>query len=114
MNVTNIELSKELYELSGWEDGARLPWYCWVEAHQTYDIDNGVPKFPAYDLGFLLRKLPSSIHVYRTKSGEGRATGHDSPPNFITTVKGDTPEDATAKVAIELFKQGILSKAGDE
>lgn len=65
MNVASQELSQELYELSGWSDTTK---YWWLDDshHITHpewdswelaDHDMSGRGFPAYDLGYLLRKL---------------------------------------------------------
>ena len=65
MNVANLDLCKELYELSGWKATEK---YHYIAGTYT-DIDtvafrgrkyDGVP---AYDLGYLLRKLPKGFAV---------------------------------------------------
>ena len=132
MNVCSLELAKELYKLSGWED-----------TEKSYNIENDVedtsmailmhPEHtPAYDLGYLLRKLPPQIRLpYKNGRLRNRpnflslrpkrhyGSGHVYKPgweaiylkyrtnDYIIAV-ADTPEDAAAKLAIELFKPGIL------
>jgi hypothetical protein len=97
MNVASIELCKELYELSGWK------------AHKYY-LD--------YDLGFLLRKLPVDYQLEDHKNqNDKKELGYSnyhmvafSPKVGIdfVAVDAETPEDAACKLAIELFKKGIL------
>lgn len=134
MNVASLELCKELYQLSGWD----LTYFIWTEKSLTVDKlgtelwgDNVVAmsgaeadtwdgyKCPAYVLGYLLRKLPtgSSVEVlsdgqYKAKCYYGLDDAHSSgiPLIELFVAKADTPEDAVAKLAIELFKQGILVK----
>lgn len=118
MNVASLELCKELYELSGWEDGARLPWYCWIEAHQEYDIDNGRPEFPAYELGYLLRKIKNQLTKNQwldirvnEKSTDGYVGAYGTwEQGHLEHLEAAIPEDAAARLAIELFKQGILER----
>jgi hypothetical protein len=70
---------------------------------------------PAYDLGYLLRKLQSiQCHVFPNDEGVWLAHGgkekFSDPRAFILTAKkADTPENAVAQLAIELFKKGVLS-----
>lgn len=106
MNVTSLELCKELYEVSGWKDTT----YSYVDNEEGIFYSSPTPReylsgpLPAYDMGFLFRKLPftSSIDI--------RADG-----KYLSSAVGthvfvaDTPEDATAKLAIELLRQGILA-----
>jgi hypothetical protein len=137
MNVTSLELCKELYELSGWEpdnwfdtdtaDGSPEEYLLTYEDVTVgYGGELRPNTAPAYDLGYLLRKLPVRIaedvnDIYWLSitpmdrqgtwslSYEGnREESDDLYFNF-----GDTPEDAAAKLAIELFKQGILTKEQD-
>jgi hypothetical protein len=120
MNVANFELCQELYELSGWLTG--IDGFCYVslagessgfEVRPLTDVgDDRVRICPAYDLGYLLRKLPPGNVL---TSVEGKWIASSSPK--VTTAP--TPEDAAAKLAIELFRQGILktdtdaARAGD-
>lgn len=152
--VTSLELCKELYELSGWDgtllrritgDDHKRRFDADLVVHTVYEKVVGVydaavgcdecegvytdKTFPAYDLGYLLRKLPSVL-------GEGTNNVRDlhvakAPDNYIADymyrvpkngrlwwhmydraplTEADTPEDAACKLAIELFKQGVLTK----
>jgi hypothetical protein len=122
MDRASLELCKELYELSGW-DGTEAKYV--NAAHndpQEYtqlvgDIDGGgyYRVIPAYDLGYLLRKLPSRIeHDYPndleiTKEDDEKYwAAYSHVDDDIISESGDTPEDAACKLAIELFKQGVL------
>ena len=87
MNTASLELCKELFELSGW-DGTAYEHELLNGKHYTRTLPvkemthfDQNTYIPAYDLGYLLRKLPPSIQ------------------------RADTPEDAASKLAIELFKQ---------
>lgn len=116
MNVASLDLCKELYAVSGWDSELQdLP--------DHPDCDPKGPIAPAYDLGYLLRKLP-----YRTKykdlvlekvyEDDWRiAYWHDDLPHrgvveeeVQFACNADTPEDAAASLAISLFKAGILMK----
>lgn len=95
----NPELSKQLYELSGWWD----------------DDENGAhPGEPYYCLGYLLRKLPHFIELEQTSGGyepTGWSCRHiqsDEATGLVGRTYAKTPEDATALLAIELIKQGVL------
>lgn len=113
MNVASLELCKELYELSGWDDGSLQDYYhldkngkgtAWRK-----EVDRTIP---AYPLGFLLRKLPYKLpnthinHWLTISMGAASAVAKYSDSELVK--RGDTPEDAACKLAIELFKQGIL------
>lgn len=125
MNVASLELCTELYGLSGWE--ANHEWG-FIAAHaetdpEPYEIDNGEPVCPAYDLGYLLRQLENIEETIILRYNNPARMGAVALPQWngqytVATARmqqgdypiGDTPEDATAKLAIELFKQGILTK----
>lgn len=148
MNVAGRELCKELYELSGWDDMPKETSFEWFysvgeegwhlrgkrqfssTAARTFHERNAM--FPAYDLGYLLRKLPTSIppyedhdyNLYMEPGNEGTGVtwlftycdymtngyGEFHPKFTRTNLKAATPEDAACKLAIELFKQGVLKK----
>lgn len=115
MNVANLKLCKELYELS---EFTLIPdtnqWHC-----------EGVP---AYDLGYLLRKMPAAItpavdnkkvalkdmntyFLFVQRTPDNYVASYNIIGNtmkFLYVKHGDTPEDATCKLCVELFKQGIL------
>jgi hypothetical protein len=66
---------------------------------------------PAYDLGFLLRKLPNIVDADRFRmlqSGGGWFTGYHDGDLFTLATVANTPEDAACKLAIELWKQEVL------
>ena len=145
MNVASLELCKELYELSSWgyvplservdkqwvlsPRFSRGPNEDWQPCVLPYEYKGRKTHIaPAYDLGYLVRKLagidepgyPANIFVEVTvlqNYASARAirgiteTGFDQrrQPN-LPDCDADTPEDAAAKLAIELFKNGILKK----
>lgn len=108
MLVSSLELCKELYRLSGWKD-----------TYHYYDADEFVDtKFhaelmsknqncPAYELGYLLQKLPVGTEVRKVLNGYSADPPLKYRTRGISEVYG-TPEDAACKLAIELFKQGVL------
>lgn len=116
MNVAEISLCKELYELSGWEPKAGF----WYGSYDDGDSKcffadeagaNGEWEAPAYDLGFLLRKLP-----FQTTSGGVLYINATPIGKWTCGYKGwrhkvaNTPEDALIKLARLLFKQNILKR----
>lgn len=122
MNVALLELCRELYELSGWGDGSDMNKLKWLDYYDDWSV-------PAYDLGYLLRKLPSYIEQQGNLDGIDRqrrvafqirkwerpevvwfAEYHEIYYRPLYRTEADTPEDAACKLAIELFKQGILKK----
>jgi hypothetical protein len=101
-DVASLELCRELYELSGWK---------------TFAMERGLaedrPIDPAYDLGYLLRKLQRNhVELVGLTTGEWTARAYWHSTEQARAEYADTPEDAAAKLAIELFKQGILTKEG--
>lgn len=177
--VASLELCKELYELSGWDNNASHPaeLKMWERSYSLSELgpaheDYGNPEvkqhevhvgdwrvvddhrhmmttgqevfkwwysevqnlhdeaFPAYDLGYLLRKIPANFNTgdargafelfLKTTSREWFA-GYNKPEMgrwlydgnhgvWETPCDADNPEDAVCKLAIQLFKQGILKK----
>lgn len=93
-DVASLDLCKELYEVSEWEADA---------------FRDGIT--PAYDLGYLLRKLPVhiSIESHATLDGKGSRWYKAVDNSAEESCRAVTPEDAAAKLAIELFKQGVLT-----
>lgn len=126
MHITSLELCKELYELSGWEGYDR--WY--MTGPDGRVIGTATPRIfkhdrdyaagyrttvPAYDLGYLLRKLPSiaieAKFAQVLKLGEKRYmawVANDEDGYDETEAIADTPEDAACKLCISLLKSGIL------
>jgi hypothetical protein len=96
---SSSDVSLELRKLSGWQ----------------YD------QFGGYSLGYLLRKLPAHIlsakHEEQTwlfveRDDDGYGAGYQTVEGKTWELYcvADNPEDALAKLAIELFKQGVLKK----
>lgn len=123
MNVASLERCKELYELSGWLDTRdQLVKYSLKDMPILLPMPKGEIDvavlagavewtLPAYDLGYLLRKLPAESNVMNIGDKWFRATHYLGGSGFKHIYKtADTPEDAACKLAIELFKQGILTK----
>jgi hypothetical protein len=70
--------------------------------------DRGFAFIPAYDLGYLLRKMHIYIAWHMSREDRG----------YVINVAGDefiadTPEDAAAVLAIALFERGIYQKVED-
>lgn len=110
MTVASLSLCKELYELSGWYD-----------TYHYYDADDVVDEkahallmsrnqnCPAYDLGYLLRKLPVSTGLDIVNAGDKWVIDPVVGQKSVKSIIADTPEDAAAKLAIELHRQGVLT-----
>lgn len=110
MNTASLELCKELFEISGWNED--LEWH----------INRKPPAAefsriaPAYELGYLLRKLTSDLHGkldniqvdYNCVDWRAYFKMDFGKDEMFTNA--DTPENALCKLAIELFKQGILKR----
>ena len=119
MNVASLELSKQLWKLSGWkcQDAyiqvkdpeapiELLSEYSPVLSRNDYDII-----VSAYDLGYLLRKLPAevrneSLTLDRVAGGWSCRYGLMSPNKI--EIRADTPEDAACKLLIELIKRKVI------
>lgn len=124
MNVASLELCKELYELSGWANNTKQLDNIWgtdaegrsaVITGQAYgNSENkiGIPieLVPAYDLSYLLRKLPDTVAkgVF-WRQGRWNAEYLEQKKVKIHWQHADNPEDAIAKLLIELFKQGVIN-----
>lgn len=127
MQVASLELSKTLFELSGW--GVLETDKAWSFHGSDYRLKDwpkgklGVLKFPAYDAGYLLRKLPPRIvrgtnywpQLERHINGKQyRACYHNGDSCLFlgepSVFLADTPEDCLAMLAIELFRQGVLKE----
>lgn len=119
MNVASLDLCKRLYELSGWDD-VNATWQDFgtdqfplfqVVTNERMSVGGGM-EFPAYDLGYLLRKLPNwtNIEKWHEKAEGGLylARGEDDLPHQY---KADAPEDAAAKLCIGLFTREHWRKA---
>lgn len=115
MNVASKELCERLYELSGWAGTDEQH-----HGEQYMDIRSGEfdeRLVPAYDLGYLLRKLPHAAPNMRGTISYwlGLTAGHDSEwfawyDGTTYQAYGETPEDAATKLAMALFEQGVLTK----
>jgi hypothetical protein len=134
VNTASLELCKELYRLSGWGRGMgdRTAWeYTQYEEGSNWRVTPwgyGVcyASHVAYDLGYLLWKLPKSVTEFWGRaypaspclmySGtqwvmfyQSEMTGEHNTDELFGQF-ADTPEDAACKLAIELFKQDVLKK----
>lgn len=103
MNTTSLEISKRLYELSGWDD---------TDDH--YPKTSNHEYSPAYDLGYLLRKLPRyaggmAFQLSSTSPSGGESWQISYPTGYVNAFgRADTPEDAAGLLAIKLFEEGVL------
>jgi hypothetical protein len=121
MNTASLEQCKELYKLSGWKETDYF--YQFIEYSDLstgYYLTNPALEsplhataYPAYDLGYLLRRLPKdfSLQPIIGASWHIEYSSRSHPGNIIK--QADTPEDAVCMMAIELFKRGILKRSSE-
>ena len=117
-NTASLENSKRLYGLSGWDDMPRKTSYDWHNMvndewellEKTFFSSDAAKGrhlaeklYPAYDAGYLLRKLPGTELYDATNCWQAENT---SLQNWRTVQ--DTPEDALCLLAIKLFEEGVL------
>lgn len=123
MQVASLELSKKLYELSGWEN-----WHYLTPVEEPVSDANHWHKILAYDCGYLLRKLPKTIppykntdyvlhmetdtdgwlFVYNNIQTDGKQLHTFHPVCKRSELEADTPEDCLAKLAIKLIEEGVI------
>lgn len=127
-DVAAVDLCKELYELSKWEDCkfywvGRLQKYKqakdrvrWFVGYGRIRQSSEAEYWPAYDLGYLIRKLPPSIEHDVTKKECAlyffKASENSYEYGYEKIGIGeyaDTPEDAACKLLIELIKQKVIT-----
>ncbi len=157
-NEASLSLSKELFELTGWED-TDLYWIgqmAWGTKKIEYDLFRGQPDdigdswfdyneknlcyvggveaetilddvddfCPAYDLGFLIRKLPAYIrkHQYKyvfsldvsavdnptTIDDMGWSCSYTRGAYLYLSEKATTPEDCCCLLLIKLIKEKVI------
>lgn len=106
MNVASLELSKKLYELSGWDS---YDLQAWSDSEVVAPSNIPLRKLdcPAYDCGYLLRKLPIETLIIKSYK-DYVAIGEVSIGTL--RLRSDKPEDALAKLCIAMFEQGILKR----
>jgi hypothetical protein len=114
MSYAEALLSKELFELSDWEGEG--------EHFGHYTKDEWIETTPKYSLGYLLRKLPHKhnggvLVIAACNTDEWCAQyfswWHEDMKAKSEVLVADTPEDAACRLAIELFKQNILTRKDD-
>lgn len=110
MNTANLENCKKLYELSKWTRD------CWWYENKPVYIDSDFIRqklsadLPAYDSGYMLRKLPEGIST-STASLELKVRGGTWIARYGNKSVGgaaDTPEDALALLCIKLIEEKVL------
>jgi len=110
MNTLSKELSERLYKVSNWKD---TEWWFFEDKPVYIQIEKVIADLkltiPAYTAGYLLRRLTAGVELLKI----GGLTDHYMAKydGFYKVSKaGDTPEDALASFAIELFRLGILKR----
>lgn len=109
MNVASLDLCRELYELSGWDGTQEMHWEE-SGSIETFDYDR-VAICPAYDLGYLMRKLPAAELRTPFVEDDGDYFALQGRYGTSAACHADTPEDAVAMLAIDLLKNKILVKS---
>lgn len=118
-HIAKFELCRELYELSGWS---------WTDCYyrviegkpQIVELVLGLPimglHLPAYDVGYLMGRLPQKVNGARLVLAGMPMSGHWGCAylyglniSFDASQIADTPENALCGLAIVLWRQGILS-----
>lgn len=112
-HVASLELSKKLYELSGWKLG-KFGWTFWDKdgiLATRIDLADEPQNIlcPAYDCGYLLKKLHEYIEKLMPQSQMRWAIEYYDEPLKPAYIYGDTIEDALASLAIKLFEKGALT-----
>lgn len=125
MSVASIQLCKELYELSGWGDTFNYwewsdsiptgePYLTQPELMKRYGLwstQEVKSRCAAYDCGYLLRKLPKRIDVHLDLTDDKtRLSAFWGQDEYMSPIIAYTHEDALCKLAIELFKWGVLKE----
>jgi hypothetical protein len=127
VDVASVDLCRELWELSGW--GTEATAFHWYKQHgeadytlvssdeaEFYQSDS---YFPAYTLGFMLRKLqlPYVTVLVGTLGRRSKLYSASYIPDQLGEYdpatmyrKADTPENALCQLAIQLFRQNILKR----
>ena len=128
MKTTSLEVSKRLKELSDWDcssPGGSWRW-CKISTNPSHwellrldDARAYNPEFEkawfngidAYDLGYLLRKLPAKyFNLIKVVDSPEYLCYIYKNGAIVEEFGADNPEDAAGLLAIELFERGVLAK----
>lgn len=112
MNEASKELCEELYKLTGWADSSMY----------VVDWPDG-KRFPRYDLGFLIRKLPNFLEYWDggnecsylklthwSRDWECGYWDDAVTDNRLSSHYCDTPENAACQLLVELVKRGVIKR----
>lgn len=118
MNVANLNLCKQLRELSGWKDTYLVwRWYMdWFKneltepelVRRTASGVSSLYREPAYDLGYLRQAIVAALNEVDFGPGEYEIWIARLASALVAG------EDATAKLAIRLYKERMLTKRGSK
>lgn len=117
--MSERELCEELYQLTRWDNFGERPIHGdlvpeIIDGEKTGNYKRAIVGYD-YDTDYLLRKLPYGSTIRKnTEIGQPGAPKGGYSANYrenvgaSTTLSADIPEDAAAKLCIELIKQGVL------
>lgn len=124
MHVASLNLCTELHKLSGWND-TDLVYYAnggevSDDVHLRSTVFDKPENLPAYDAGYLLKKLQlaevvdthGGITLFDELCASGRRWRAIYRKEIRTSAEekaSDTPEDALALLAIKLFEEKVLT-----
>lgn len=120
MQTASRELCEELYKLTGWNDTD-----LWHGDDPEADLEVGFPAmadpqehevyaaYPAYTVGYLLRKLQGDCEIGVIALRTGFYLAKSGYEYSFKRATAETPEDALCKLAITLANQGLLPKGGE-
>jgi hypothetical protein len=109
MNTASLELSKELFELSGRYGDFYYTQYEILPFEATTLVGKDGVIMTTYSLGYLLRKLPEGIILFNHRQGKWLLKNPTKAPiDLSNDFIEDTPEDAACKLLIELIKQKVI------
>lgn len=107
--VASLELSKELHGLSKWSEprdwwhkGSEINGGNYVSSYHRDEYEKALVICPAYTLGYLRKAIIAEINAVDV-SDKRKLELYDQLKN--TLLRG---EDATAELAIQLIKQGVI------
>jgi hypothetical protein len=118
MTTTSLATSRKIFELTGWT-GPDKAW----QAYTIKDPDDTLrdrwslrsPKpnkptskqsIPAYDLAYLLERLPDNTEIFKYPTKFYEATYYSNPGDIEATA--DNPAEAAGLLVIKLAEAGLL------
>lgn len=115
MTVAHFAECCELYELSGWGYGMGAVWMfedgrSWVWDNPTSAVLACHEWVPAYDLGALAGYLPAFALNKRGNESYHAGWADHANRQVITADSRTNPANALCRLAIALFKAGVLMK----